>query len=105
MAALIVLTAVPNLKEARQLSALLLKKKLAACVQISSPVESHYRWKGKNVKSREWQLWIKTRASLYSKVEKNLRENHSYDVPEILAIPVSKGNRSYLDWLQAETLA
>ncbi|MBI3313545.1 MAG: divalent-cation tolerance protein CutA [Candidatus Omnitrophica bacterium] len=100
---LLILSTVPNLKEARSLASVLLEKKLAACVNISPGVESHYRWKGKKEKSREVMLFIKTREALFGKLEKTLRENHSYEVPEIIALPIQRGSKKYLNWLAKET--
>jgi periplasmic divalent cation tolerance protein len=99
---LIVLTTVPNQKEAKSLSGLLLRKRLTACVQISSAVKSYYWWKGKIEKSREFQLWIKTASSKFPQLLKTLKKHHSYDVPEVLAFPVSKGNPDYFAWLAGE---
>ena len=103
MSFLLILTTESNQKKARGIADTLLRRKLAACVTISSVAESHYRWKGKRCKSREVMLFIKTRAALYSKLEKVLRSVHSYDNPEILAIPVKKGSASYMKWIAAET--
>jgi periplasmic divalent cation tolerance protein len=81
---------------------LLLSQRLAACITISSSVESHYWWKGKKEKGREFLLMIKTKGSLFKKAETAIRKNHSYSLPEILAIPITKGNQNYLNWLAAE---
>ncbi|MBI3307084.1 MAG: divalent-cation tolerance protein CutA [Candidatus Omnitrophica bacterium] len=98
-----VFSSAPSLKEARRLSSLLLKKKLAACINISAKVESHYWWKGKKQKAGEVLLLIKTRSALFNKLEKVLRENHSYSVPEIIALPIVRGSQKYLNWLNQET--
>ncbi|HXV27873.1 MAG TPA: divalent-cation tolerance protein CutA [bacterium] len=103
MSYLLVLSAVPTLAEARKLASLLLQKKAAACVNITSAFESHYRWKGKMQKSREYMLFIKTRRRSFAVLEKLLRKNHSYAVPEIIGIPIQKGSRKYLAWLSKET--
>lgn len=105
MSYLVVLTTVPNRKDALSLSEKILRQRLAACVQISGPVQSLYRWKGKNEKSRELQLWIKTKASAYKKLENFIRKNHAYEVPEIIALPVKNGSRDYLSWIGAEVLS
>ena len=95
----LVLTTIPTLKKARRLAALLLEKKLAACVSISSPLESHYWWNQKKERGKEFFLFIKTKAVAFEKLEKVIRENHPYSVPEILAIPIQKGNPAYLAWI------
>jgi len=100
---LLVFSTAPSRKEARRLADLLLEKRLAACVSLSSPVESFYRWKGKKERAKEIQLCIKTRATLYKKLEKTLKKYHSYAIPEILALPIRKGNRDYLSWIDRET--
>ncbi|MDD5226368.1 MAG: divalent-cation tolerance protein CutA [Candidatus Omnitrophica bacterium] len=97
-----VLSTVPGIKKARQLAGLLVSKRLAACVQILSGLESHYRWKGKKETSQEALLLIKTKASIYKKLEKILLKNHPYEVPEIICLPITRGSQSYLDWISGE---
>jgi len=98
-AAVVVLTTASSLTEARQIASILLDHKLAACISITGSVESHYVWKGKKEKNREHLLVIKTRKTLFPKLEKAIREAHSYECPEILAVPVSAGSKKYLQWL------
>jgi len=100
-----VLNTVPSIKKARFLAGLLISRRLAACVQILSGVESHYRWRGKKETSKEILLLIKTRVSNYKKLEKTLLENHPYEVPEIICLPITQGSRSYLDWISGEVAA
>lgn len=94
-----IFTTTPSKEEAERIAHSLVHKKLAACVQVVGPIESTYRWKGKIERAREWLCIIKTKRSLYSAVEKQIRALHSYTVPEILAMPVVAGNRKYLTWL------
>ena len=98
-----VLTTVASLKDARALASKILRHKLAACVTVSSPVESHYEWKGKLCREKEYQLFIKTRGALYASLESFIRKHHTYDVPEIIALPIVKGSSNYLSWLSAQT--
>ena len=98
-----VLSTVPNIKKARQLAGLLVSRRLAACVQILPGLESHYRWRGKKETSKEVLLLIKTKASIYKWLEKILLKNHPYEVPEIICLPITKGSKSYLDWIDGET--
>lgn len=98
---LLVLSTVPDLSSARKLAKLLLKKKLAACITLTAPVESHYVWKGKRERSKERLLLIKTKQSLYRELEDAMAQAHPYEVPEILGISISRGRRSYLRWLEA----
>lgn len=69
-------------------------------MNIVPGVESHYWWKGKKEKGAEVLLLIKTQSSLYPKLEKALKSHHSYDVPEVIAIPFKKGSKAYLSWLK-----
>lgn len=86
------------------MAGLLISKRLAACVQLVPNLESHYRWEGKKETSKEILLIIKTKAPLYKKVESAILKNHSYQVPEIICLPITKGSKAYLDWLSHETI-
>ncbi len=88
-------------EEAERICDALIEDRLAACVQVAGPVRSTYRWQGKVEREREWQCLAKTEARLYDEVEAAIRRVHSYDEPEILAIPVLAGSRGYLDWVSA----
>ena len=94
-----ILTTVPNKKIAEKIARMLVEKRLAACVQIIGPIASVYRWKGKSERAREYLLIAKTRSSLYPKIEKAIRALHSYKVPEIIAVPITRGLPPYLRWL------
>jgi periplasmic divalent cation tolerance protein len=96
-----VLTTVGSEEEAAQIGGALLERRLVACVQTIGPIVSRYRWRGKLEEEREWQCLAKTEAGLYPKVEAAIRDSHSYEEPEILAIPVLAGSRGYLDWISA----
>ncbi len=80
----------------------LVEERLAACVQVAGPVHSTYRWKGKIEEAQEFMAIVKTSQELYPRVEEAIRRLHSYEVPEILAVPVTAGNPGYLAWLDAE---
>lgn len=90
-------------EEAQKIARYLVEQKLAACVQISCPIESTYRWKGKLETASEWLCLIKTRESFFKKVEAAIKKLHSYETPEIIATPIVKGSREYLKWLDEET--
>jgi len=97
----IVLVTVDSLREGHGIAKNLVKKKLAACVNILlSPVNSVYRWKGKVEVAHEYFLVIKTTANRYPSLEKEIASLHSYDVPEIVALPVAAGLPEYLAWLR-----
>ena len=98
-----VFTTVDSRQSADAIAASMVAKKLAACVQVTGPVTSTYRWKGEIETADEWILIMKTREELYPELEKNIKEIHSYDTPEILAVPVKAGNSDYLDWVSGET--
>lgn len=97
-----VATTVAKKKDAERIATMLVTKRLAACVQIVGPITSVYRWKGKMERTKEWLCIAKTRATLFGAVEKAIREIHPYDIPEILAIPITLGNAAYVRWLDKE---
>jgi periplasmic divalent cation tolerance protein len=76
--------------------------RLGACVQVST-IRSFYRWDGAVQDDPEWRLEIKTTAAVLDRLVAHIRENHGYDVPEIIATPVVGGNPAYLGWLDEET--
>jgi len=102
--ALVVLSTVPARDgHAERLARLLVEAGVAACVNVLGPVRSIYRWNGELCDDLEQQLVIKTRVGRYAALEELLRNEHPYDVPEILALPVAAGGASYLAWLRAHT--
>jgi periplasmic divalent cation tolerance protein len=86
-------------EEAERLSAALVERRLAACVQVLGPISSRYRWRGKVEQEREWQCLAKTEAARYPEVEAAIRELHTYEEPEIIATPILEGSAGYLDWI------
>jgi periplasmic divalent cation tolerance protein len=101
--ALLVLTTVADRADGAALARALVERRLAACVNIGSPVDSLYHWRGRIETGTEIPLTIKTRADLYPNIEAAILELHPYDVPEIVAIPIVKGHAAYIDWLIDET--
>ena len=101
-AALVILCAAPEGFDAEALGRALVEQSLAACVQVGPVVTSIYRWKGSTEQSIERLILIKTRAELFERVEAAIRAVHPYEVPEIIAVPVSAGHAPYLAWI-AET--
>nr|NJM03535.1 divalent-cation tolerance protein CutA [Desulfobacula sp.] len=102
MAYCIILTTCPSEEEARALALKLVQEKLAACVQLSA-VTSFYTWKGATHQEPEIRLLIKTRTGLYPAVETFIRQNHSYEIPEIVQIPVAGGSDAYIGWMDENT--
>lgn len=97
-----VVVSVPSTRLATRMARELLEKRLCACAQTVGPITSHYQWKGKVERAREWLLVIKTRSTLLDELEAEVVRLHPYDVPEILAVPVSRGHDPYLSWLAQE---
>jgi len=102
-AAIVVLTNLPDQESARILARRLVEGRLAACVNIGASVESIYHWHGQIETGNEVPIAIKTRQVLFSEVEAAIREIHPYDLPEVIALPISGGSVAYLDWINAET--
>ena len=89
--------------EARRIATALVSEQLAACVNVIDNIHSIYRWQGAIESAAESMMLIKTRATLLPAIELRLRDLHSYDVPELVAIPIRLGAQPYLDWLLAST--
>jgi periplasmic divalent cation tolerance protein len=85
--------------EAEAIAADLVARRLAACVNVTAPVRSVYRWQGKIESASEWMLIIKTTQALFPEVAAAIQVLHSYEVPEIIALPVSAGSPAYLKWM------
>lgn len=98
-----VITTTDKKETAERIAEVLLARRLAGCVQILGPMRSLYWWQGKIQRDEEYLCLIKTRKDLYEEVERTIKELHPYDVPEIIALPILKGNPAYLQWLSEET--
>ena len=88
--------------ESEEIISTLLNKRLIACANLSSKTSSSYWWKGSIEKSDEFIITAKTRLSLVAKITEEVKIIHSYEVPEIIALPVLDGSRDYLEWLNDE---
>ena len=95
----IVLSTAGSEDEARKIARHLVDNRLAACVNIVPQIESIYRWREKVESSSEWLLIIKTTAARFPAVRDAVRELHSYDLPECVAISIEDGNANYLEWI------
>lgn len=102
--AILVITNLPDREAAQRLAGRLVEERLAACVNILAPCESVYRWQGRIETAQEITLLIKTLRTHYGKVEKTIRQCHPYELPEIIAVPITAGLPDYLEWLAAETI-
>lgn len=81
----------------------LVEKRLIACAQIIGPIQSIYRWKGTVENTDEWLLLMKSKASLYPAIEEEIRRQHPYELPEIIATNIDAGLAGYMDWVAGET--
>lgn len=89
--------------EARKISRKLLEEKLIACANIAGNIESLFRWEGKIDRAGEVLLILKSRAALLEKIIAAVKTAHSYDVPEVIALPIVGGNLDYLKWVDEST--
>ncbi|MEW6164990.1 MAG: divalent-cation tolerance protein CutA [Pseudomonadota bacterium] len=103
MAALLVITNLPDAASARALAGALVEARLAACVNILAPCRSVYRWEGRLEDAEEVPLLVKTTAERYAELEEAIRARHPYELPEIVAVPIERGLPDYLAWVAAET--
>ena len=93
----------PNEKEASSISQTIVGERLAACVNIIPSVRSIYRWQGRVEDEQEVLMIVKTKKSLFERLQQRVKELHSYEVPEIIGLPLAEGSKEYLDWLGQET--
>jgi periplasmic divalent cation tolerance protein len=99
----VIFVTVGTREEAEVIADVLLEQNKAACINIVSALDSHFRWQGKLEAGQEVLLIIKTQASLVDEVTGLVKTIHSYDVPEIIALPIIGGNPEYLAWIDTET--
>lgn len=105
MEMLLIITNLPDRETARNLAQKLVEAQLAACINLLAPCESVYRWQGKIETATEIPLLIKTSRTHYDKVEAIILAHHPYELPEIIALPLTAGLPAYFDWVAAETTA
>jgi periplasmic divalent cation tolerance protein len=99
----ILFVTVGKAEEASRIARTLVAEKLVACVNLLPQIQSIYRWKGEVCEDAELLLIMKTRSALVGAVQKRVRELHSYEVPEIIAMPIAQGLPAYLEWVVAST--
>lgn len=100
---LVIFVTAENQEEAVRIGEEMVNAKLAACANITSGIQSIYRWKGKLVKAQEVLLILKSTKSRYLALEKAIKAIHTYETPEIIALPVKEGLAGYLGWVRSET--
>ena len=93
----------PNEDEALNIARALVENRLAACANIIKNVRSIYSWKGAVEDDAEVLMIVKTRKPLFHKLSEKVKELHSYDVPEVIALPIIDGSEDYLEWLREST--
>jgi len=101
---IVVLITVKDAEEAQKISNALLKRRQAACVNIVPQVDSRFWWQDKLDAAKESLLVVKTKESLLPDIVKSVKKLHSYDIPEIIALPIVGGSQEYLDWLDREVV-
>ena len=100
----LVLVTSPDVRTARKLARAALEARLIACANLIPKIESHYRWQGKIESGAEVLLVLKTTTARLAALERLMLARHPYDTPEFLVLPISRGNKRYLDWVE-ESLA
>ena len=100
---IVVFITAPNEKEAASISRTIVEERLVACVNIIPSVRSIYRWQGRVEDEQEVLMIVKTKSPLFERLQKRVKELHSYAVPEIIGLPVVEGSKEYLNWLGQET--
>ncbi|MBU3911543.1 MAG: divalent-cation tolerance protein CutA [Candidatus Omnitrophica bacterium] len=103
MQGIIIFITAADKKEAKKIAGILLKNRLVACANLIKDIESYFWWQGKKQKAKECLIVVKTKKTLLNKVIKLVSSIHSYECPEIIAVPVIGGHRPYMDWIEKET--
>lgn len=102
---IVVYITVPSPEEGERIAKGLVEKKLASCVSIVPGLRSIYRWQGKIWDEMELLVIAKTKGPLFERLEEEVKSIHSYKVPEIIAVPIVKGSKEYLDWIGENTVS
>lgn len=99
----VIITNVSNIEEAKKIAHGLVKDRLAACANIIHGVTSVYSWKNEICQDNEFMLVIKTRSELFGRVKDFIIKNHSYELPEVIMLPIEQGLEGYLNWIRENT--
>ena len=97
-----VLVSCESVDQAKKMIDSLLNEQLVACVQLVPSIESFYRWQGQIEKAQESLLLLKTKASQFAAIEQKVKSLHSYQTPEIIAVPLENGSTEYLNWINEQ---
>lgn len=100
---IVVLITCVSEEEAEKIARILLEARLAACVNILPGITSVFSWEGKIQRETEVLMMAKSLKSAFKSLEKTVQKNHSYTLPEIIALPITEGSKDYLDWIQKNT--
>ena len=98
-----VTTTTDSQEQSQELAAAVVKARLAACAQVSGPIQSTYWWKDEIEISQEWMCVMKTTAARYPALEEFIKSRHPYETPEIVASQITVGSQEYLEWISTET--
>ena len=99
---IVVFSTAASAEEAEKIARSLVEERLAACVNVIPEIRSFYRWQGKTEDAAEWLLVIKSSRERFDALRAAVEKLHSYDVPELIALPVVEGARNYLNWMDGE---
>ncbi len=97
-----VITTTETRQDADRIARELVKRRLAACVQVTGPITSTYWWEGEVQTGEEWRCRIKSLGERFEELARTIAELHPYDTPEIIALPIAGGSEAYLQWLEDE---
>jgi periplasmic divalent cation tolerance protein len=100
---IVIFVTTSSIKEADRISKVLVEKRLAACVNIIKDIRSIFFWKGKLSDEKEVLLIAKSKKKNFERIEKEVKKLHSYEVPEIIGLPILMGSEDYLDWVDKES--
>lgn len=95
----VIMVTASSRRECRKIARRLIDEKLAACVNITQPIQSVYRWEGKVEQGKEFLMFIKTRRDVFPRVRTEISLVHSYHTPEIICLPIIDGSANYLQWI------
>jgi len=100
---IVVIVTCPNRAEADEIARQLVEDRLVACVNVAGRIYSFFRWEGDVARETEYMLLMKTTRDRFERLAERVKELHSYDVPEVIALPIIAGNDEYLDWVRRST--